>query len=228
MSLFKRQIDFSRLVPPPGSAESERQWEQELAEREAAQRRQERAERVEGAHDMRVTDAVHKALIDGIPLLETESHRQAKKWALAGERPVLVLNGGVGCGKSVAAAWVLANLGGIWLPAERACRIFASNFGDGFAEQTKARDVAMLILDDVGTELEPLRMMHVLTELLDSRKSRRHRLLITTNLPRKNFEARYKSERLWSRLAETVTWAGSQGADLRRQQRRFDYADKKG
>jgi chromosomal replication initiation ATPase DnaA len=221
-------IDFSRFLPPPGDDHDAREWEEELAQREASQRRQERALRLDSAVDMRLTDDVHRALLDGTPLLETESLRAAKRWALGGEKPCIVLNGGVGCGKSVGAAFVLAQFGGLWLPAERACRIFQSNFGLGFEMQTQARDCAMLILDDVGTEGDQARMLLVLTELLDCRKSRKHRTVITSNLTRAKFEARYKSERLNSRFAETVTWASSSGADLRRQQRRMDYFKPKG
>lgn len=220
-------IDFSRFLPPPGSIDNERRWEDELAAREAAQRRQERALRLESAHDLRLTDEVHRALIEGVPMIETESLRAAKKWALGGERPCLILGGSVGCGKSVAAAFVLAQFGGMWLPAERALKAFAVNFGEGFSVQSQARDTGMLILDDVGTEDADQKMLSVLTELLDCRKSRRHRTVITTNLTRAKFEARYKSERLASRLSETVMWTSSSGSDLRRRQRRLDLTPRK-
>lgn len=219
-------IDWKRFLPPPGTEENDRRWEEELALREAAQRRQERAQRLEAATDLRLRDEVHHALIEGAPLLETESLRAAKKWALGGERPALVLVGGTGCGKSVAAAWVLAQLGGVWLPAELACRNFAANFGEGYAQQTIARNCPMLMLDDVGTESDGARMLQVLTELLDSRKSRRHRTIITTNLTKARFEARYRNERLGSRMAESVSWSTSAGKDLRLKQTlqsRLDY-----
>lgn len=222
-------IDWKRFVPPAGSEDNERRWEEELAQREASQRRQERAQRLESASDLRLTDDVHRALLDGSALLETESLRAAKRWALGGERPCLILCGGTGCGKSVGAAWILAQLGGVWLPAERACHVFAAHFGDGFATQTLARDCPMLMLDDVGIESDPARMLQVLTELLDCRKSRRHRTVITTNLPKVKFEARYKNERLWSRMAETVSWSGSSGKDLRLKQTlqgRLEYNNK--
>jgi hypothetical protein len=128
--------------------------------------------------------------------------------------PWLALSGGTGCGKSVAAAWMVADCGGMWVRAERLVRVFAASFGDQFEEQEQIRDCAFLVLDDIGSELDAARMTSVLIELLDSRKSRRQATLLTTNLGRPQFKDRYGNERLLSRLHESVQWEPISGTDF--------------
>ena len=207
-------IDFSRFIP---ARENERAkgWQAEVDQREADQRRAERERRLDRARDCRLTASMRLAIESG-GLADTEALRGVRRWAASG-RPLLILAGGVGCGKSVAAAWLIAEVGGgVWLPAEQGCRIFAASYGQQFNTAERARDCPLLVLDDVGTEFDPLRMQHVLTELLEARKSAQHRTVITTNLAKGMMEQRYRSERLWSRMAELATWSYLTGPDLRR------------
>lgn len=201
-------------------AENERAWadhEREIREAADTQLRCKRTDNLDAAKDCRLSDDVRRAIIQGAGLLPTTALEAVRSWR-AGRIivPWLALSGGTGCGKSVAAAWMVADCGGMWVRAERLARVFMASFGDQFDEQEQIRDCAFLVLDDIGSELDAARMTSVLIELLDSRKSRRQATLLTTNLGRAAFKERYGNERMLSRLHESVQWEPIAGADLRR------------
>lgn len=212
-----------RLVKPSDAEfeQNERSWQQHEREiREAAEveRRCKRIDNLDAAKECRLSDAARHAIIKGDGLLPTTAIEAVRGWRAARiSVPWLALSGGTGCGKSVAAAWMVADCGGMWVRAERLVRVFAASFGDQFEEQEQIRDCAFLVLDDIGSELDAARMTSVLIELLDSRKSRRQATLLTTNLGRPQFKDRYGNERLLSRLHESVQWEPISGTDLRRQ-----------
>jgi DNA replication protein DnaC len=166
------------------------------------------------------------AILDGGGELEpTRALCAVRAWlARPVAPPVLVLSGGTGTGKSVAAAWALAeNRTGIWRTAAQLCRTFAASFGDQYEDQELCFTAGLLVADDVGAELERERerMGATLVELLEHRKrsARYMRTIISTNLNRAAFERRYASERLLSRMAReagVVAWVETKDADLRR------------
>lgn len=175
-----------------------------------------RVERLSREPALRLPDETYEALIRG-KLDDHTALLAVKTWlADPAARPCLVLAGSTGCGKTVAAAYALSERGGAWMPAARMVRVFMSNFGDGFAEQERCRSAGLLVVDDVGTEDAADRIAGVLTELLDSRCSRKHRTIITANMTKKAFADRYASERLMSRMVLLSQWVASKDADLRR------------
>ncbi len=192
--------------------------EAERAQREIDERCDRRSARLDAAKDCRITDEVRAALVADEGLRETASLVAARAWYEdVTRKPWLVLAGNTGCGKSVAAAYTIARNGGLWIRAERLVRVFYANFGDQFEEQEKIRDCGLLVLDDVASELDASRMQSALIELLDARKSRRQCTVVTTNLSKTAFAARYGNERLISRLHESVLWVGDgASADMRR------------
>lgn len=167
---------------------------------------------------------VERGLVCGEGLSESASLTAVRRWmALDAVPPVLVLSGGTGSGKTVAAAWALANSphGGRWRTASQLARAFAGSFGESVEEQQGACECRLLVLDDLGAETAPAsRVAGMLVELLECRQRApaRTRTVVTTNLDRTAFAARYGDARLASRMAPeagVVAWVSDRGRDLR-------------
>lgn len=200
----------------------------EIERVEAAGREQrERARRaaVLAREHVTLREDVEAAIVTGSELEPGVSLSMTRRWiARADMPPVLVLAGATGCGKSVAAAWALAELDGKWRSADQLCRLFAADFGDQLDEQDAVTRCRLLVIDDLGTERDAARMIGVLRHLIENRQhsARRHRTIITTNVDRNGFAARYGDERIASRFdeaAQIVTWVPDNGPDLRRAKR---------
>jgi DNA replication protein DnaC len=209
---------------PKLAAEPAREWDSQaceylpagtLAARKARKDRYAREERWH-ACGCPVSDDVDVALRAG-NLARTEALETLETWMGAREKPWIVLSGPTGCGKSVAVAKVLWDGGGRFVRSDELVRLFSSMFGEQYEQQQKLRDTGRLVIDDVGGELDATRMLPALLDLLDARKSARGTpTIVTTNLSKKEFAARYANERLMSRMAESVHWAAVGGNDLRR------------
>ena len=182
-------------------------------------------------------------LLPPVPLLETDALKVARAWAagkparvvLAGGAAVdvrgdewcLVLAGPPGCGKSLAAAWALAESGaGKWLSATllQSVDLELAEYGapdsdvrrgvapDGFSAK------ALLVLDDLGEEhvgasgWAVSRAQH----LLCARHADGARTIVTTNLRRRGagqFAERY-GERVDDRINDGL-FVGLSGPSLR-------------
>lgn len=164
-----------------------------------------------------VSDRVLDGLAGG-GLLSTQADEAVDKWDDDRIRPWLVLSGPTGCGKSVAVAKLLwSKQFGSFVRADEIVRLFSSMFGEQYEAMQKLRERPLLVVDDVGGELDDKRMLPALLDLLDTRKSARSTpTIITTNLSKREFAERYKNDRLMSRMAESVHWAAVGGEDLRR------------
>lgn len=201
---------------PTTREEEEAQYERDklAAEYEWRHGRQQRGERIKG---FRCTDAMREALL-AATYSETDAVKRAREWWANRDKPWLLLSGRTGCGKSMAAASIPADHGhGTFVRADEVIRVFASMFGEQYEEQQTLRDARLLVLDDLGCELDHARMLPALLDLLDARQSaRRHPTIVTTNLTPAAFRERYPNDRLNSRMSELVRWEGLTGEDLRR------------
>ena len=211
-------------------------WEKQRLADEADARHQkatllaeERAERIRDISPG-LTAEVARALCSGG--LEDGPARPAmeavRSWVAASEpRPLLVLAGGTGTGKTVAAAWALARIGGEYVRAVDLAR--RSEPYRNEAEILRPASSELLVLDDLGTEASSdrgrdRRFMPALYDVIDQRQGvmRRgtrwvpRRTLITTNLTKKQFREQYPDERILSRLAQCCTWVSLDGVDMRR------------
>jgi DNA replication protein DnaC len=208
----------------PGAAEAQRALD---ASREHADRLR-RAEVLSREHvplesDLEAAHVAGGGARRDVPALAIDRSWLAREPA----EPVMVLAGGTGTGKSVAAAYALVEQrAGIWRTAAQLCRTFSASFGDPVDDQELCLTARMLVCDDVGTEDEchRARMRSTLVELLEHRKRRGMRTVITTNLSRKDFVRVYQLDkpegaRLLSRMhrgAGVVAWTEAGGPDLRR------------
>jgi DNA replication protein DnaC len=197
-------------------AEIEQRWERDKERERKLELLQQRSRRIAASPALTLTDRVQMLLVRDA-LEPTPALKAMRDWlGTPRHRPVIILSGGTGTGKSVAAAWFHVERGGVWLRAEQATRIFAANFGEQYAEQDRVRDARSLVIDDVGSELDVQRMQAVLLELFDCRKSSETDTVLTTNLCRRDFMERYGDERLISRMFELVHFVGCGKNDLRR------------
>lgn len=144
--------------------------------------------------------------------------------AVSREADILVLSGGPGCGKSVAAAfWLVFNSisgkdgelwsGGYWVTAASLSRGYAYD-QEAFEKLVKKH---ALVIDDLGTEYQDQkeRYLATLAEIVETRFAREKRTLITTNLGPAEFKARY-GERLADRIREDGAFVECGTTSLRR------------
>lgn len=209
-------IAVEKFEPP--SQEDIDRWAAESREAsrdyEEQQLRNRRTQRIEM---FRCTDEMRTALVNAT-YAETDAVKCARDWFANRDKPWLVLSGPTGCGKSMAAAAVPAeNRYAMFIRADELVRLFSSMFGEQYDQQHKLRNTELLVIDDLGCELDATRMLPALLDLLDARQSaRRHPTIVTTNLTPAAFRERYTNDRLNSRMAELVRWEGITSADLRR------------
>jgi hypothetical protein len=215
------RVDFSALQPPRQFVD-DADWQRAQARDAAIEAAYARQRNLERQPELRVTDDVRRAIIQGTGLQETRALIVVRKWARSARaKSTLIAHGNPGSGKSVAGCWLVAAFGGVWLRAERARRAYVSTFGAELERLTEALGAPTLVLEDVGTEQDAVSFGALLCEVFEQRKSKRYRTLITTNLTRPQFVKRYGDPRIVSRvgaqdvLTESVHWVSVPGPDLR-------------
>lgn len=134
----------------------------------------------------------------------THAMGAAREWD-ASARWCLVLLGGVGSGKSVAAGWcahqsLARGDSAMWLRASEAST--ASLYGAEAQERAlRARGVRLLVLDDLGAEMNSEAWKTWLEDVLGARYANGLRTVITTNLDAEGLKARL-GQRLTDRVRE--------------------------
>lgn len=180
------------------------------------------------------------ALLDGVG--DTDAVRKARAFMdESNPRTLLVLSGGTGCGKTVAACVALDYATaydpylrqrlvtpGETRPAQRFNSpgrfvkaidlVRAGTFDGAFWESLE--DASVLVIDDLGTE--PLDekgwALANVAALLDGRYDSLRKTILTTNLPLTAFKARYCAAdggRLYDRLRESGVYVELAGQSLR-------------
>lgn len=202
---------FSAAIPPGVEDEMMRRRQVEDRRRERLAGREERLQNA--GLDGVVTDEDFRRIVRN-QLDATRSLQLVQGW-LQGPSPFLVLLGPAGRGKTVACAWAIAEEAGRYMTAKKLERLFLAQYGAVLEEQDRAmRYRGLLVVDDVGTELKRDEFTSSLYEVVNARQGAGRRTILTTNLSRKEFEARYRDARLLSRLRR-AEFAADAGADLR-------------
>ncbi len=148
---------------------------------------------------------------------DTGPLRAVKRWLggswRSGDGTILVLSGGKGCGKDVAASWALAKFGGAFVPAFELASI-STDFQR--EEWNRLGDAQILVLSDVGDEGQPQNFGPAWKHMLDRRCGHLGKMIVTTNHGLDFLKDRYVDGRLWSRMHESAEFANVDGPDLRR------------
>ena len=136
-----------------------------------------------------------------------------------GQRHLLVLEGGVGTGKSTAATWWALRFGGA-TPVYLRSATFEGEGRYDRAVRARLGVASAIVLDDLGAEYADGKgnFLAALEELIDVMYSSSLPAIICTNLTRDAFEARYGGPggRIRSRLRSAGAWTSTAGTDLRR------------
>lgn len=141
--------------------------------------------------------------------LETEALK-ALQAALESKPTIVVLSGGVGCGKSCAAAWWLSQAEGAWVAAADLAKVG----DDAVTAQLRAK---RLVLDDLGMEYLDGKgyLLAKLDSLVEHRNANMMPTVITTNLGAAEFKSRY-GKRVEDRIREAGPFVVIAAPSLRR------------
>lgn len=212
MTDLARAASLFRLPDPALIAEREAASLAELAVAEDAKVRELRMKRLRAARPSLDAADVDRIVADD--MRETRSLAAVRAF-VESRRPLLILTGSIGVGKTVAASWWLANHGGEYVRGGRVAAVFRAQFGAEVQEQSRLRELRHLVVDEVGMEPDPAAMGSCLFELLDDRRWHDQQTILVCNLDRDAFLARYPDPRLHSRMRQAGTLSWDAGADLR-------------
>jgi hypothetical protein len=179
---------------------------------------------VAGGKHPRVKPEILVRIVDDT-LDDTQALRTVRLWldiargqraSKSGKRPtVLVLSASVGVGKTVAAAYALAQIGGHHVLAPKLVERMQPRNPREQATALPAHAGRLFVVDDIGTE-SGREFGSVFFDVIDSRVHSRATLtLITTNLSEHDFCKRYDL-RTMDRLREHGSFVEFQGASLRK------------
>jgi DNA replication protein DnaC len=152
---------------------------------------------------------------------DSPANLAAREWLQLGRPPgaqawALMLQGDVGNGKSVSAAWCLLQAAQVmrvaWRSCSEVCRMSA--YGDDAADFGRLKRVGLLVLDEVGGEHLTDAARALLAELLNARYEGSLRTVCTANPPVDELEKRL-GRRIFDRLRHGGRWVELRGASLR-------------
>lgn len=224
-------IDVSKLVEDARRAHEANRLDEarslgitpeELDERKAAAKRKAdplRAKwlaRYDGIQPRAVLEAIYDGRLD-----ETVGIRAVEHWLSAQDpAPCLVLLGGTGSGKTVAALHAIRRLeAGSFARAPELGGAVRPTFDERKLGQRELdpRSVRLLVIDDLGAEQLTPRFAEALFLAIDARQDVSRRTIITSNLGKEDFRPRYDA-RVIDRL-NAIARVASLGGDSLRQKR---------
>lgn len=170
--------------------------DEELARFNARQAQRDRRDRLEtcGISD-RLDLRGAEAIVDDKPE-RSRALELVQAWLLS-SRPMLVLLGDPGQGKTVAGAWALARMAGRYVRAAELCEM-RKNWRERHRYYQHLR-TELLYLDELGTEDDPIEAQRTLQDVVDARQRPPRRTLISGNLSKAKVVERYDARTL-SRL----------------------------
>ena len=204
--------------------EAELDDDKRLAERAARLEALERA-----GHALPITPAMHDAIVRST-LSSTYALNAALGWRDSApgspvprkpgtlpSRPMLVLHGITGSGKSVAAAAVLAQtIGGRWASGRTLLECYVGSFGETLQRRAVLQTSKLLVLDGIGDE-RPDRAGDMADALLDMLAHRtQRRTILTTRMSDQLFARRYPSPPLGSLFVESADLVAIPTGDMRK------------
>jgi hypothetical protein len=182
--------------------------EEQVAEYERAQRRELRVQAL-ASSGLHLPDEDRRLVLSGRLDRTKVACATVATWARGAPKPgqptvgctpgILVLCGGVGTGKTLAAAWWLSHVRGRALTIHEAVRVYTrwkrATYKPEQAEEALERiaRIDCLVLDELGQESDSdaETAREVLHWIVDRRQSARRRTLIITNLTSSDLGARF-------------------------------------
>jgi DNA replication protein DnaC len=131
-----------------------------------------------------------------------------------GGKSILVLMGDAGTGKTVAAAWALAQIPGVYIEAERVCRAHAGRHKKAEDEFTTLLRAELVVIDEVGTEEDLERARMAYRELVNKRQDRRRPTILMGNCGVEELQPRF-DRRTHDRIRTRGLMRGLEGPSLR-------------
>lgn len=150
------------------------------------------------------------------------ARRCIDKWGdMKAKNASLIFSGGVGCGKTYAAASVVNALNERYIPALMLTTSTAIDRGMGFGveydflEQLNAFE--LVVFDDFGAERTTEYSTQKLFDIINARVSQQKPMILTTNYDRKRLESpeNLEEQRIFSRVLGACTVIDFKGGDLR-------------
>ena len=222
-----RRTDFDALVAHMPTASDD-----EIAAYEARQLRETWRERLDGSGIDGLRHYDREAILAD-RLEPTKALTTVRAWIAGAMRTpdpgvnTLVLVGGMGLGKTVAAGWAISRHSGLYATVETYLRDFARWLRDQSREDSSAQQLwrykraHLVVLDELGTENDPALMRRAFERLIDQRQSRRRELtLILGNMSRDEFITRLKGGvyglRTYDRMKRDARVVECTGESMRR------------
>lgn len=182
------------------------------AERELREQRRERLGR--DARLIKPADVERIISADPTALNGTKAWRVVERF-LRSRREFCVLSGPKGVGKTVAACAAKSRLGGLIVSADELTRACKNEHAEAIALRSRITDVAFLVIDDIGLELDEVAGIRALQWAVNERQGPGMKTLGTTNLSKKMIVGRYDA-----RTIERIEHGGAivelEGESLRR------------
>lgn len=197
--------------------------DEEIALYEAAKARRERHERVIalGLDQMLTDDGIAAAVDDAFAA--TVALDRVRRWVAyqAGERthgskPVVVLLGPPGVGKTVAAAWLLLAEGGRYVSASELAVLHSARWGAERERYQSLLGSRVLVVDEIGTEADRSAAAAI-HEVIDRRQASPRLTLLLGNIRKRQLAERYDARTL-DRLRACATVIELTGQSMRRGQ----------
>jgi len=148
---------------------------------------------------------------------DTPAAAAVSSW-LATSSAFLVLGGGRGTGKTVAALHAIATCGGQIVTSVEIGRAWRNEHDEARALRARVLGAGLLVVDDVGTELDREAVKVAMQELINARQSG-HRTIVTTNLARGVFDRAF-DERTIERIHHRGVFVSLAGQSMREGVRR--------
>lgn len=170
--------------------------EEELQRFEAKHLAQDRLERLEKSGILeRLDERGHRAIVNDQPL-KTRALHHVQTWLLS-TRPMLMLLGDTGLGKTCAAAWALARKRGYYIKAaELADMRLEKSEKHRYYQHARC---GLLVIDELGSERDKGEAIATFDDIVDIRQHPPRRTLLLGNLSKAEFIERY-GKRSLSRL----------------------------
>lgn len=204
-------------------AERERVYQEERRvreEREAAARaKADRSQRMWRIADMPIDRAMVAKVVDG-DIANTPAMDAVRKWVDARKantgKPTLVLLGGAGTGKTLAAAWAIAHCrDGHYTRIRDIANLYRAGFGDDAKDFVRLLESDLLVIDELTTERDADLGRAALHEVIDERQHKDRPTILIANRTAAELRERYDARTI-DRLREGAVVVALSGKSMRK------------